>query len=75
MGAGSAFTLNVYPEPFKRRASSEVWSPPSVRVREAGLSNETRTIVSASLIVILTIEALRWETATNRTPIVNGGGP
>ncbi len=27
-GAGSTFTLNVYPEPFKRRASSEAWSPP-----------------------------------------------
>src|ERR1700674_1957790 len=27
-GAGSTFTLNVYPEPFKRRALGEAWSPP-----------------------------------------------
>src|SRR6267142_565197 len=28
-GAGSTFTLNVYPEPFTRRASSEACSPPN----------------------------------------------
>ena len=27
-GAGSTFTVNVYPEPFKLRASSEALSPP-----------------------------------------------
>jgi len=28
VGCGLSFTLNVYPEPFERRASSEAWSPP-----------------------------------------------
>src|ERR1700704_5882437 len=29
-GAGSTFTLNVYPERFKRRASSQASSPPQI---------------------------------------------